>query len=447
MSQEPNRHPSHQPNRRRFLQTSAAAGVGYWVAGGVQAEESKSPNERIRFACFGIGGKGSSDTANASRHGDIVAVCDVDKGRLNGAKKRYGKTVGDKTYTDFRKLLDENEKNIDAVTVSTPDHCHAIISAAAMRRGKHCFTQKPLTRSIYEARYLAKLAKDKDLGTQMGNQGVANNEARRAAAIVQAGGLGTLKEVHVWTNRPVWPQGGERPAPSESPSNLDWESWIGPAPMRPFAKGYHPFSWRGWWDFGTGALGDMACHTVNMPFWACDLRNPIAVEANTSGHNKDSFPSRSTITYEFGKTDKRPAINFYWYDGGNKPPQDLFTDGVKRSRTGALIVGDKGKMLSTGDYGEKFKLFGGATVPEGVEFKKSPGHVQEWIAAIRGGDKASSDFAEHASLLTETILLGNLSVWSGKRVEWDSENMKAKGMPELDPFIKPVYRKGYSLEG
>ncbi|MCG8584409.1 MAG: Gfo/Idh/MocA family oxidoreductase [Pirellulales bacterium] len=438
---------SHQSNRRTFLQTSAVAGVGFWAAGGIQAQESKSPNERIRFACFGTGGKGSSDTGNAAKHGEIVAICDVDKKRLDGAKKRYAKTVGDKAYTDFRKLLDENEKDIDAVTVSTPDHCHAIISAAAMRRGKHCFTQKPLTRSIYEARYLGNLAKEKGVGTQMGNQGVANNAAREAAAIVQAGGLGTLQEVHVWTNRPVWPQGGKRPAPSEAPSHLDWESWIGPSPMRPYAKGYHPFSWRGWWDFGTGALGDMACHTVNMPFWAADLGNPVSVEATTSGHNKDSFPSRSTIKFEMAKTDSRPAINFYWYDGGNFPPAELFTDGIKRGRSGALIVGDKGKMIATGDYGQSYKLFAGATKPENIEYTKSPGHVQEWINAIRGGEKASSDFAEHAGKLTETILLGNLAVWSGKRVEWDSENMKAKNMPELDAIIKPVYRKGYSLEG
>jgi predicted dehydrogenase len=437
---------SHKSSRRQFLQTSAAVGVGYWVAGGVTAQESKSPNERIRFACFGIGGKGSSDTANASRFGDIVAICDIDRGRLAGAKQRYSKTVGEHAYTDFRKCLEENEKNIDAVTVSTPDHCHAVISAAAMRMGKHCFTQKPLTRSIYEARYLAKLAKDNKLGTQMGNQGVANNAARKAAAIVKAGGLGTLKEVHVWTNRPVWPQGGERPAPSEAPANLDWESFIGPAPMRPFAKGYHPFSWRGWWDFGTGALGDMACHIMNMPFWACDLKNPLAVTAETSGHNKDSFPSRSKITYEFAATDARPAINLYWYDGGNLPPQELFTDGVRRGQGGSLIVGDKGKLYADGDYGENYRLFAGATEPK-VEFKESPGHVEEWIKAIRGGERASSDFAEHASALTETVLLGNLSVWCGKRVEWDSENMKAKDMPELDAIIKPTYREGYSLEG
>ena len=435
----------HKPTRRRFLQTSAAAGVGYWAAGGVAAQESKSPNERIRFACFGVGGKGSSDTGNASREGDIVAVCDVDRKRLDGAKKRYAKTVGDRAYTDFRKCLDECEKDIDAVTVSTPDHCHAVISAAAMRRGKHCFTQKPLTHSIYEARYLANLAKEKKLGTQMGNQGVANTAARKAAAIVKAGGLGTLKEVHVWTNRPVWPQGIKRPAPSEAPAHVDWESWVGPAPMRPYSVLYHPFKWRGWWDFGTGALGDMACHIMNMPFWACDLQNPTAVTAETSGHNEDSFPNWSKITYEFAKNDWRPAIKLYWYDGAKLPPKELFGD-IKRSRGGALIVGDKGKLFSNDDYGEHYKLYDGATEPK-VTFKKSPGHVQEWVNSMRGKEAASSDFTNHAGPLTETVLLGNLSVWCGKRVEWDAENMKAKGMPELDAIIKPKYRKGYSLEG
>ncbi|MFH1269121.1 MAG: Gfo/Idh/MocA family oxidoreductase, partial [Planctomycetota bacterium] len=271
--------------RRRFLETTAATGVGFWVAGGLRAQESDSPNERIGMASVGIGGKGSSDSADAGASGEMVAICDIDTQRLEAAQKRFPKA---KAFTDFRKMLEEMEGSIDAVTVSTPDHCHAPAALMAMRMGKHCFCQKPMTRSIYEARLMGQVAKEKGVATEMGNQGTAENGLREAASLVKAGALGAVSEAHVWTNRPIWPQGGGRPEPEQCPDNIKWDLWLGPAPERPYAKGYHPFAWRGWWDFGTGALGDMACHTLNMPFAACDLRDPISVQAVTSGHNKDS---------------------------------------------------------------------------------------------------------------------------------------------------------------
>jgi predicted dehydrogenase len=281
---------SRETSRRRFLQTTAATmGVGYWVAGGVQAQESKSPNQRIAMASIGIGGKGTSDSDDAGKRGDMVAICDVDEGRLNQAgENRFPKA---KRYTDFRKLLDEMGKSIDAVTVSTTDHTHAPAALMAMRMGKHCFCQKPLTRTIYEARLMGKVAREMKVATQMGNQGTASSGLRRGAAWLRAGVLGNVQEIHIWTNRPIWPQGIERPAPTECPKTVDWDLWLGPAPKRPYSKGYHPFAWRGWWDFGAGALGDMGCHNINMAFMGLDLRNPVSVQAETSGHNKDSFPT------------------------------------------------------------------------------------------------------------------------------------------------------------
>ena len=304
--------------RRRFLKTTSAVGIGYFVTSGLRARGADSPNEKIRMASVGIGGKGSSDSNDAGRSGEMVAICDTDTGRLDGAAKRF---EGAKKFTDFRVMLEEMGDKIDAVTVSTPDHTHAPAALMAMRMGKHCFCQKPMTHSIYEARLMGKVAKEKGVATQMGNQGTAADGLRKAAAMLRAGVLGKVSEVHVWTNRPIWPQGGDRPAPQPVPETLKWDLWLGPAPQRPYGPGYHPFAWRGWWDFGTGALGDMACHTMNMPYAGLDLRDPISVQAETSGHNGDSFPKWSIITYEFPATDTRGPIKMVWYDGGKTVPR------------------------------------------------------------------------------------------------------------------------------
>ncbi|MFH1924430.1 MAG: Gfo/Idh/MocA family oxidoreductase [Planctomycetota bacterium] len=434
-------------NRRQFLQTTAATGMGYWVAGGVHAQESKSPNERIAMASVGIGGKGSSDSADAGGSGDMVAICDIDEKRLEAAGNKFPKA---RKFVDFRWMLQEMEESIDAVTVSTPDHCHAPAALMAMRMGKHCFCQKPMTHSIYEARLMGQVAREKGLATQMGNQGTAMDGLREAAALVQAGALGKVSEVHVWTNRPIWPQGGDRPEWSLCPENVRWDRWLGPAPYRTFAQGYHPFSWRGWWDFGTGALGDMACHTLNMPFAACDLRDPVSVQAVTSGHNKDSYPKWSIITFEFAATDSRPAVKLLWYDGGKRPDKELL-DGKTPSGSGCAIFGEKGKIYSPNDYGAEFEILGDVERPE-VEFEKSPGHFAEWVRAIKGGQPAMSNFPDYAGPLTETILLGNLAVWvaseegEGEKVEWDAKNMKATNVAGLETIVKPEYREGYTLD-
>jgi predicted dehydrogenase len=275
--------------------------------------------------------------------------------------------------------------------------------------------------------------------------------------MVKAGALGVVKEVHVWTNRPIWPHGMDRPKMAEKvPAYLSWDLWLGPSPERPFHHGpvnpknpkrgtYHNFSWRGWWDFGSGALGDMACHTMNLPFQALDLRDPIEVEAESSGHNKDSFPKWSIIRYTFAATDKRPAIKLVWYDGGKRPSQELFGDDkVSIGIAGSLMIGDKGKMYSTGDNGAAYQLLGGASEPS-VEYVKSPGHFTEWVQAIKKGGQAMSNFPDYAGPLTETVLLGNLAVYAGKKIEWNAKEMKAKNVPEVAELIKPTYRKGWTL--
>lgn len=438
---------SHNTNRRRFLQATAVAGIGFWVAGGCRRKKSKSPNEKIAFASIGLGGKGSSDSRDAGTSGDMVAICDVDEGTLGAGEKRFPKA---KPYTDYRKMLDEMGKSIDAVTVSTPDHHHAPAALMAMRMDKHCFCQKPLTHTIYEARLMAKVARERKLATQMGNQGTADSSLRKAAAIIKSGTLGAVSEVHVWTNRPIWPQGGPRAKSIDCPSHLKWNLWLGPAPVRPYATGYHTFSWRGWWDFGTGALGDMACHTVNMPYMALNLHDPIAVQAECSGHNGDSYPKWSIITFDFPALDGRPPVKLFWYDGGRKIKEELLED-KKRESSGCLVIGDKGKLYSPGDYAsETLFLLGGATMPE-VKFSESPGHFEEWVRAIKGGEPAMSNFPNYAGGLTETMLLGNLAVWvaatgKGEKVEWDAKNLRSPNIAGLETIIKPIYRPGYTLD-
>jgi predicted dehydrogenase len=471
------------------------------VAGGLMAKESKSPNERIAMACIGIDGKGDDDTASAAKFTDIVAICDVDLISLH--KKGSEKYPNAKRFVDFRNLLDEMGKSIDAVTVSTPDHTHAPASLMAMRMGKHCFCQKPLTHTIYEARMMAKVASEMKVATQMGNQGTADDPLRQAVAIVKSGVLGTVKEVHVWTNRPIWAQGGPRPEARPVPVTLDWNLWLGPAPVRPYANGYHNFAWRGYWDFGTGALGDMACHTANMPYMALKLFDPTSVQAVTSGHNGDSYPKWSKITFDFPAKDDRGPVKLFWYDGGKFPTGQWMTQAKKLYRedadeeeqgdsnplgTGSVIIGDKDTLIVPGDYaGGPHKLLSGSALPE-VDFVHSPGHVEEWIRAIKGGEPAVSNFPDYAGGLTETILLGNLAVWVaaakgdkdengvkvedpvadseedaeklaearkeadakkvayGAKVEWDAKNLKCTNIPGLETIIKPVYRPGYTLD-
>ena len=326
-----------RPNRRQFIQDTSVLSAGYFVAAGSRSALSTSPNEKPNVACIGIGGKGGSDSENAAKFGNVVAICDIDRDRLDKKAESEGFTTAEK-FTDFRELFAKYGKNLDIVTISTPDHMHGPITLAAMRLGASCYTQKPLTRTIYEARLLAKVAKETGVCTQMGNQRTALDSSREAIAQLKSGVLGTLKEVYAWSNRPVWDQGpgrrmnmerfaaeAKKEDAAEAPKiieakqkeiarllgRLDWKSWIGVAPDREYWPGhYHSFEFRGWWDFGTGALGDMACHQLTVPFASCGLRDPISVVAKTSGHDFDSFPASSVIKFEFPETKERPAIPF-----------------------------------------------------------------------------------------------------------------------------------------
>ncbi len=433
-------------SRRDVLRGSAAAVVGLTIG---QASASAAPQKsslasnRLRFGVIGCGGKGWSGMQDAANHGDIVAICDTDaKERSKGMLEHPRAT----TFTDYREMLQAMKGQIDAVVVSTPDHHHATAAALAMKQGLHCYCEKPLTRTIWEARELARIARQHKVATQMGNQSTSSTELRKMAALIKSGTFGAVKEIHLWTDRAggYWPQGMERRAPKPTPKNLDFETWLGPRPERPYADGYHSFTWRGWWDFGTGALGDMGCHVMNMSFMALDLRDPIAVQAETSGHNKDSFPTWSIVHYEFGERNGRAPLKLHWYDGGKKPAADL-APGKNFGGNGQIIVCEKATIFSPNEYGTEYHLVDGSTMPS-VEVEVSPGHMAEFVRAAQGGKPARSNMVDYASALTETVLLGNLAIWAnGPRLEWDPRRMKVKGTDEFDELIKPKFRPGWSL--
>jgi predicted dehydrogenase len=447
-----------RPTRRDFLRQTALAGVaGSMLRGGPAAFAAQdTPGQKVRFACIGVGGKGDSDTNDAGKFGEIVALCDCDEKTLDKMAAKYPNA---KKYTDYRKMLEEIGDKIDAVTVSTPDHTHAPAGAMAMRMGKHAFIQKPLTWSIEEARILRALAVEKKLCTQMGNQGTAADGFRRGVELIRSGALGTVKEIHVWTNRPIWPQGIARPKDTpEIPKNVHWDEFLGSAPERPYNPAYHPFAWRGWLDFGTGALGDMACHTINVAAMALNLFDPETVEVvDTSGIvDRETYPTWSIIKTHFGQRDGRPPLDLVWYDGGDKLPKEKKSEiaerlhGEKMPRSGLLLVGEKGSFFSTNDYGAEHVLLPRDQFKEKPKVEAilphSPGHFKEWVDAIKAGDptKALSNF-DYSSRLTETVLLGVVALKVGGKIEWDPASMKVKNKPEADQYLKREYRKGFSV--
>lgn len=467
-------------NRRKLLKSSALAGVGFWVAGGVaSASRREGANDRLRFACIGVGGKGSSDTDQAGNHGDIVALVDIDDNTLNSKGEKFPKA---QRFNDYRKMFDALGKNIDGVVVSTPDHTHALPSMIAMQLGKAVYCQKPLTHSVFEARTMREAAKKYKVATQMGNQGTASNGLRQGVELLQAGVIGPVKEVHVWTNRPIWPQGTDAiyrvpgvkeaalavlrggPAPSVAarnvPGNVHWDLFVGPASERPYTPGIHPFAWRGWWDYGTGALGDMACHTANLAFMGLKLGSPTTIEAKSGDINPETYPTWAHIVFDFPAREGMPPVKFNWYEGSRSnqrvlPPADLLRKVLKPYETlsdsGSILVGEKGILFSPNDYGEQYKLlpekdFEGIRMPEKTlprNGKGDDGMKAEWVAAIRGGPPALSNF-DYAGMLTEAILLGNVAMRTGKKLEWDGAAMKCTNCPEAEQYIKTEYRKGWT---
>lgn len=442
---------SRHPSRRDFLRQSSALAAACWVGASRQGStQETSANSAIRFACIGVEGKGASDRDDAARHGDIVALCDIDEERLEKAALRYPKA---KKYIDFRKMFDEMAGGIDAVTVSTPDHTHAPASIRAMKLGKHCFCQKPLTYSVAEARMMRELAAEKKLCTQMGNQGTSSNGLRESVEIIRKGDLGAVKEVHIWTNRPSWAQGGGRPKEVEPcPKNIHWDLFLGPAKERPYHSAYQPFNWRGWIDFGTGALGDMACHTMNMAVMALQLFNPISIEASpdpewTGEARKETYPKNSVIKFEFGPRGTYGPCTLYWYDGGKRPPETLLM-GEKQNASGSLVIGEKGRIFSSNDYHGDYVILPKA---EFLEYKKptyqaSPGHFTEFADAIKNGkpELAMSNF-DYAARLSETVLLGNVALRAGKKIEWDGVNMKVTNDAAANQYLTREYRKSWEL--
>ncbi|HOA71921.1 MAG TPA: Gfo/Idh/MocA family oxidoreductase [Phycisphaerae bacterium] len=466
---------ARRSSRRNFLKTSSLATAGFWVAARPTLGQSKSPNERLNVACIGVGGMGAGDCRDMAAHGaNIVAVCDVND---DAAKGTYEKFPNAKRFHDFREMFDKMHKDIDAVTVSTPDHTHAVATMMAMKLGKHVYTQKPLTHDVYEARVLTEAAKKYKVVTQMGNQGTAEPGLREAVEVIQSGAIGAVREVHVWTNRPVWPQGtgailqhqgvqaalSGKGSSATAPSHIKWDLWLGTAPERPYDPIYMPFKWRGWWDFGTGALGDMACHTANMAFMACNLGYPTSVEAEMSEFNDQTFPMWSVIRYEFParphpKGGEMPPLKWTWYDGGRDKPAWVtrklkeLAHGRDIPDSGSLIIGDKGTLFSPNDYGAQYVLlpekdFEGYKPPT-PWLPRAPkgGHKKEFIDACLENkpEMCMSNFG-YAGPLTETVVLGCVAMRARKRIEWDGPNMKITNVPEANQFLRREYRKGWEL--
>ncbi|MFQ5569844.1 MAG: Gfo/Idh/MocA family protein [Rhodothermales bacterium] len=478
-------------SRRTFLANTALATSGImivprYVLGG---PGYRAPSDRLNIAGVGVGGRGRGilrrasnldrDTGNTLEN--IVALCDVDDTQ---AADTYAEHPRAKRYKDFRVMLDEMKDSIDAVMVATPDHTHAVVAMAAMQLGKHVYVEKPMAHDVYEARMLTQAARHYGVATQMGNQGNSGEGIRRICEWIWSGVIGEVREAHAWTNRPVWPQGLVRPTETPPvPDTLDWDLWLGTAPRRPYNPAYLPFSWRGWWDFGTGALGDMACHIIDPIFKALKLGYPDSVEASTSIFTKDwrvvpnegSAPNSSIIHFDYPAREGMPPVHVTWHDGGLLPrrPDELKDDEVMGDGGGGcLFVGSKGKIMC-GTYGKNPTLLPTALMED---FEEPPqvlpriegnddGHQQNWVEACKGGPAATSNF-DYAGPLTEMVLMGNLAIRSyritetfkdpesgedrtrytgRKKLLWDGENMRITNYEPANQFVKRDYREGWSL--
>ncbi len=464
-----------QLTRRQFLRGTALSTTAFMIVPGavLGLNGATSPNEKLNLAGIGIGGQGGHDLSQMESE-NIVALCDVDKNHAAHIFKKYPKAA---PFTDYRQMLDQ-VKEIDAVVIGTPDHHHAFASMEAIKRGKHVYCEKPLTHSPWEARQVAQAAREAKVATQMGNQGQASDQTRRLCELVWSGAIGKVHEAHIWTDRPsnglfneYWPQGVARPKDTPPvPASLDWDLWVGPAPMRPYNPVYLPFKWRGWWDFGTGALGDIGCHAMDPVFRALKLGSPFSLQASSTRVNAETFPVGSMVTYQFPARPAAPQANnchvkglsgpaaggvemppckLVWYDGGLRPARP---DGLPQGK----LMGDNGRML----VGEKGFLLGNAIYPESCakeagqiahSIPPSSGHYREWLEACKGGKPAGSNF-DWAGPLAESVLLGNVALRVQLREDltlckllWDPALFKFTNLDEANKFVRREYRQGWSL--
>ena len=445
-------------SRRQFMGGAAIASAAFMVLPGRVLGRAgfKPPSEKLNLAGIGIGGQGGHDIGQMLSE-NIVALCDVDWAHGAGMFRRFPDA---KKYKDYRKMLEE-QKDIDAVVVATPDHQHAIVSLTAMKLGKHVYCEKPLTHTVWEARQMRLVAREQKVATQMGNQGQASEETRRLSEMIWDNVIGPVREAHVWTDRPsnglfneYWPQGVERPKDTPRvPDTLDWDLWLGPAPQRPFHSAYLPFKWRGWWDFGTGALGDIGCHALDPVFRALKLGHPLSVEASSTRVNTETYPLASMVTYHFPARGEMPALKLVWYDGGLRPPRpaELEPEEVMGDN-GHLFIGDNGKILKArGGYSliprSRAREYGDPP----KKLPRSIGHYQEWIAACKGGAPGGANF-DWAGPLTEVVLLGNVALrlqlreeLTTKRLQWDGEHLRFTNSDTANQFLKTEYRAGWTL--
>ncbi|MFW6170946.1 MAG: Gfo/Idh/MocA family protein [Planctomycetota bacterium] len=443
---------AREMNRRAYLKAAATVTGLAIVPSGVA--RSYAANESVYVGIIGSGGRGGANMNGVSKAGArITALCDVDRERLAGSAKRFPNA---NTYTDFRKLLDQ-ENGLDAVVVSTPDHTHAPASVRAMSQGLHCYCEKPLTHNVNEARVMTKLAQEKKLSTHMGTSSRGADKTVRSVEIVRSGALGEVSEAHYWTNRPIWPQGFDRPKDKDPvPENLDWNLWLGPAAERPYKhrwpeghpvyqsewrhrQVYHPFVWRGWWDFGTGALGDIAPHMWSSAYWGLELGAPESVEVvEMSGPVTEMFPAATTLRFNFPARGDHAPVSIYWYDGGNRPSSELV--GRDEVPTGGhLIVGSKGKLGTGNQSAADFE-----SVPKTL--RRHNDMYAEWLAGIQNNDpdRPSCPFS-YAGPLTEAYLLGNIAMKLNQKIEWDSDAMRVTNCEPANQYVRREYRKGWEI--
>lgn len=432
-------------SRREMLRRSAAAAAGMWAAQYAVGAETKSANEKLNIAFIGLGGRGAANLSTIAGFGDnVVALCDVDDERAGKAYEKYPKA---KKYFDFRRMLEEMDRQIDAVVVSTPDHTHASPSVMAMRMGKHCFCEKPLAHNVHECRLMAQVAAEKKLVTQLGTHHHAKDSHRRIVEIIRSGVIGPVREAHAMIGGSRG--GGERPTDTPPvPAHLQWDLWLGPAAFRPYHPDYVPYKWRFWWDFGTGETGNNGVHTLDIPFWALNLRHPITVEAKGPPMHAETSPKSMTVRYEFGARGDMPPVALHFYHCASAPAA-LDEKNLPEWKPGkwkptVLFVGDKGMLAADLSNWKllpesKFRDFQPTpTIPASV------GHHREWVNACKTGGPTTCNF-DYGAALTQMVLLGNVAYRAGQKLRWDPSKLKATDCPAADRFIKEPYRAGWPL--